>query len=97
MPRLIIEPLADDDIEGARRFYESRRSGLGSEFLDELLGVLERITETLLQFPIVRGQARRARLFTFSHAVTFVIAADAIRVIAVLHSSQNPQIWESRL
>lgn len=40
--RLVSQPDADLDVEAAFEWYESERSGLGFEFLDELRAVLRR-------------------------------------------------------
>ena len=59
-PRLLLEPEAELDLEGARIWYEERAKGLGAEFLRNVratLAVIERQPEL---FPLVH-RARPAR------------------------------------
>ena len=40
-----LRPEAEADVSDAARWYEAQRSGLGSEFLDEVLRTLSSISE----------------------------------------------------
>lgn len=77
------------------RWYESRRPGLGAEFVDALDGMVSRLAENPDAFPKVRNETRRAVLHRFPYAVYFRPADDAIIVLAV-HGRQNPTRWRQR-
>lgn len=79
----------------AYRWYESRRNGLGAEFVDALGHVVSRIAENHLAFPKVRGDTRRAVLQRFPCAVYFRPAGSTIVVLAV-HGRQDPGRWQER-
>jgi plasmid stabilization system protein ParE len=57
---VVVRPLAKQDLAEAEDWYESRRTGLGAEFRDEVGKVLARLGETPLAYPVVyRGRAFR--------------------------------------
>ena len=58
--RLIIRPQAQTDVEEASEWYETRRPGLGDDFLRETRSVLDEIREHPFKFPQVYKDARRA-------------------------------------
>jgi hypothetical protein len=57
---VVFRPQAEDEALAVRRWYRSRRLGLGQEFGDELNRVIERIAAGPLLFPRVHGETRRA-------------------------------------
>jgi len=50
-------------------WYEDRLPGLGQNFAAELDGLIDRIADNPLQFPIVRRRVRRAILPRFPYGV----------------------------
>ncbi|MXZ73267.1 MAG: type II toxin-antitoxin system RelE/ParE family toxin [Acidobacteria bacterium] len=79
----------------ALRWYESRRSGLGTEFVEAVDHTVSRIAKNPVAFPKVRGEVRRAVLSRFPYAVYFRLVGDAVVVLAVL-GRQHPERWQSR-
>lgn len=79
----------------ARRWYESRRAGLGAEFAQALERTVSRIAENPAAFPRVRPGVRRAILQRFPYAVYFRIAKEDVVVLAV-HGRQRPERWQLR-
>ena len=94
--RLELRPEAFADIAEAFSWYESRRSGLGAEFEDEL----DRTFRLILAMPaagrVVHRTLRRALVRRFPFAVYYVLSADLIEVRGVLHSSRHPRTWRRR-
>ena len=78
-----------------RRWYESRRPGLGTEFVEALEHTVARIAENPATFPKVHGTIRRAVLRRFPYAVYFRPTGDTVVVLAV-HGRQHPERWQSR-
>jgi plasmid stabilization system protein ParE len=94
--RLIITPAAELDLAESRDWYESTRLGLSKDFqlaVDAIFNQIARHPEAFT--PMERG-VRRALLSRFPHAVLYRSQVDAIQVIAVLHTSRNPRIWQAR-
>ena len=95
-PRLLLEPEAELDLEGARIWYEERAKGLGSEFLRNVratLAVIERQPEI---FPIVHATVRRANVRRFPYSVYYVAEDTVTAVIGCLHTRRDPATWQSR-
>jgi toxin ParE1/3/4 len=72
------------------------RSGLGTEFLDELRATYSRIQDGPLRYQDLRAGIRRALLRRFPYAVYFAIEPDLVVVVAVLHASRDPAEWQQR-
>jgi len=90
--QVIVRPLAERDILDAKVWYDLRRPGLGSEFLDtfdELQGRLER---TPFIYPVVYRGMRRAVLRRFPYLVYFVVSGDTVSVTACLHAARDPRL-----
>lgn len=45
--KVIIEPLAKEDINAARDRYEAARVGMGQEFFDAAIAVIDRLSRTI--------------------------------------------------
>ncbi len=96
MPRLLLEPEAEADLEEAFGWYEDQRPGLGSEFFAEVARILQAIERTPEQHSIIRGHTRRALVRRFPYAVFFVVDPDLIAVTAVMHGRRDPRRWQER-
>ncbi len=93
---VLIEPEAEADVASAFDWYETKRSGLGSEFLAELAFILESIERNAEQYPIATGRTRRALIRRFPFGVFFVIEPDSIAVTACMHCRRDPRRWQIR-
>jgi plasmid stabilization system protein ParE len=97
MPRSVsFRPLARADVDNAISWYGDKRPALALAFAESLDAVIARIRETPMQFPIVRGEIRRALLGRFPYGVFFTITDHQIEVLAVLHLHSKPATWKDR-
>ena len=94
---LIIEPEAEDDLRSAYDWYESRRAGLGDDFILCVEAALEVVRERPKSFPRVRKSARRILVNRFPYLILFVDRREAVVVVGVFHTNQNPRRWTKRL
>jgi toxin ParE1/3/4 len=94
---LVLEPEAEADLLDAFEWYERQRTGLGHEFIDCVDDVLERISESPQLYAPTYCGVRQAFVRRFPYVVCFLIEADNISVIAVMHGRQDPREWQSRL
>jgi plasmid stabilization system protein ParE len=95
--RLIVRTEAEKDVAAAAQWYEERSSGLSLRFrasLDRALSLIENNPE--LYAPVYRG-LRRALLRRFPYGVFYIPRDEDIIVVAVLHTSRDPGLWEARL
>ena len=91
-----LRPEAEADVSDAARWYEAQRSGLGSEFLDEVLRTLSSITEHPDPYPRISGDVRRAVIRRFPFGVFYVMDESEVVVLAVMHGRRAPAHWKSR-
>jgi len=95
--RVLVQPAAEADIVEAALWYESRASGLGSEFLRSVEVGIDGIRRTPEAFPRVRGDVRRVLLRRFPLALYFLIDGSAARVIACMHVRRDPAHLQRRI
>lgn len=89
-------PEAEQDLSDAAVWYEEQRSGLGDQFLDEVLAVVSSVAETPRQYPVVHSKIRRALMRRFPFGVYYRAEDGSVVVLAVLHGSRDPRRWKSR-
>lgn len=87
---------ADRDLTEAALWYELHGSGLGYQFLDEVLRALALIADRPFMYPVVWRETRRALLYRFPFGVFFRVRKDVIVVIAVMHGTRHPRNWRKR-
>lgn len=81
------------EILEAINWYESRKTGLGKEFLTEVEAEIRRITEGPLLFPKFNGMNttfRRSVLKKFPFVIIFSLYKDQVIIHSVFHTHQNP-------
>lgn len=94
---VVLEPAAEAELAEAWRWYEDQRAGLGDELIHCVGEVFDAIAHQPESFPMVHGRSRRALTPRFPYAVHYVVDASQITVIAVFHTSRDPQGWRSRV
>ena len=94
---LILAPEVEQDIADAYAWYESRRPGLGEEFLSCVDGCIEAIRRTPQIHPVVHENYRRGLVRRFPYAVFYERARGVVTVYCVAHTSRDPQKWRQRL
>jgi toxin ParE1/3/4 len=92
----ILRPAAAADVEGAYRWYENQRPGLGEEFLAALGASLEMIAAHPLAAPVVHKDIRRLLSRRFPYGVFYRLVEEEIVVVGCLHAKRNPSVWRSR-
>lgn len=88
---------AKADLQHAYSYYESERSGLGTQFLDSVSSRFDSISDFPESFPIVYQDVRESLVKRFPFAIYFIPEADSVVVVAVYHSSRDPSAWQKRL
>lgn len=92
---VVLTSAARRDVASAADWYESKREGLGDEFLNRVDGALENIGSNPLAYRKVSGENRRCPLEQFPFALFFKIEGDAI-VVACLHAKRRPELVKER-
>jgi toxin ParE1/3/4 len=95
--RLTFLPAAKADLFEAADYYEKRKSGLGTEFLEEVtrcLGVIRQAPERLAAR---RYGVRKWGLDRFPYAIVFLVRENTLVIVAVAHWRRRPSYWRRRL
>jgi toxin ParE1/3/4 len=92
---------AETEIESARQYLTDRSSRLGDRFIADLQATLDAVAERPASFSKLEtlpdnSPHRRALLSIFQYAVVFEIVIDEILVVAVAHTSREPNYWLDR-
>lgn len=95
--RLLVRPEAEQDIAEAFDWYEARKPGLGTEFIEAMAAALSRIQEAPLAHPLIHREARRTLVKRFPYVVYFVLEGQLISVVACFHAKRSPAKWKRRL
>ena len=93
---VILRHEAEVDVQEARDQLEAVRVGLGSQILARVREVLARIEKMPELHGKVWQDVRAARLKQFRYIVYFIVLADRVEVLAVLHGAWDPSSWQSR-
>ena len=93
---LIITPEAEDDLAGAKAWYNRQRTGLGDEFIEQVEKALHRISNMPEVTSAVYPGVRRVVLRRFPYGIFYRCDEDQIAVIAVYHSKRDPKGWQAR-
>jgi toxin ParE1/3/4 len=94
---LIVRPEAERDLAEAHDWYESKVTGLGSEFLLAIDAALSSIQRTPDLYQVVYKNLRRALIRRFPFGIFYLVEESRIVVIAVMHARRHPDTWRSRL
>ena len=94
--RVLFRSQARVELREARAWYDERQPGLGVRFAAAVELAVERIAETPLAYPKVRGELRRAVLRRFPYAIYFRVLPEFVIILAVIHGRRAPQRWQSR-
>ena len=96
MHRLIIKPFAELDATKAANWYNDKRESLGNEFLLVLDAKLNAIRRNPNHFQVVYKNIQRALTERFPYGIFFIVEDGTIYVLAIQHTSRNPEIWKKR-
>lgn len=85
-----IRRAAELDVAETELWYESQRSGLGSEFHSEVSQVIDRLAETPFIYQVVYQDIRRAIVHRFPYLIWYRVLHEVVVVLACTHGRQNP-------
>lgn len=90
---LRIRVLAQNDIQEIVDYYDKTSTKITDVFLWSLYAELDRITENPFLFQEKYKGTRVYYLKNFSFGIHYQIQFKIVEVLAVLHTSKNPNIW----
>ena len=81
---------AELDVAEAQLWYETQRTGLGTEFHSEVTRVIDRLAETPLIYQVVYKDIRRVIVHRFPYLVWFRVLGEVVIVLACTDARQDP-------
>jgi toxin ParE1/3/4 len=99
--RVVVRPEAQGDITEAAQWYENHQAGLGGEFREAVIEVLEALAEN----PLLncRKHPRRRIRWRYPHRFPYRVIYEVFEVeklvvvAAVLHAARHDRHWRKRL
>ena len=99
--RVVVRPEARGDITGAAQWYEEQRGGLGGEFREAVIVVLDALAEN----PLLncRKHPRRNIRWRYPHRFPYRVIYEVFEVeklvvvAAVLHAARHDRNWKKRV
>jgi toxin ParE1/3/4 len=79
------------DIQSAYDWYEAKQPGLGTEFIGDFRRAYHRLRQLPELYSVRFSNVRRLNLERFPYGVFYVIKADQIQVLGVLHASRDTE------
>ena len=91
-------PLAAAELIEAAQWYEDRQPGLGERFLQAVADTVDAICQVPLRHPplprtFTSRTVFRRLLKGFPYGVVYEVRADELLVLAVAHTSRQPNYW----
>ena len=89
---------AKTDLSDASKWYEKQQRGLGKRFLNEIKEAIDVICENPAGFQVRYDDYRICFTTTFPYGIHYQYIANKneVHIMAVFHTSLNPQSWERR-
>ena len=87
---------ASAEFAEAAAWYESKRVGLGVDFIGEIERCISRASIHPIQFAIAHGDIRRVVAYRFPYNIYFRTDGNRIVILAVFHGNRNPAVWQAR-
>jgi len=97
MYKLIILPLAKQDIKEAADWYNSKQKGLGKRFTLQIRQTLNLLKENPYTSAARYDDIRTAILDVFPFMIHYNVDQFQKQIIisAILHTSRNPDLWKT--
>jgi plasmid stabilization system protein ParE len=93
---LVVRPEAQVDLLEARDWYNRQRAGLGVEFIHAVEELFEQIRTNPEFYAQTLKHVRRGKVRRFPYLVYYRALDDRTEVLAVLHGSRDPRVWQRR-
>ena len=90
---VVFESPASHEVTQAFEWYESRKSGLGSEFLRSVALAHDLLVSDPLRFSVTRAPFQWIKLRKFPYGLHYRVTGDKVSVLVCLHFRQSPERW----
>ncbi len=91
-----IAEAAEGDIKDTFLWYEEQKEDLGRMFEKHISRALDNIRENPLTIQNRYGSVRVYFMKKFPYGIHFYVSDNSILVVAVFHTSRDPEKWDER-
>ena len=88
--------LAQNELDDAFEYYESRQEKLGYKFIKEIIYSLELIKAYPNAWTKNSKQTRRCLVKTFPYGIIYQKTDDSILIVAIVNLHKKPNYWVER-
>jgi len=97
MYKIDISDDAEKDISTSTEYYEEQQKGLGKRFFNAVLKAFGLIQKNPKAYPLTDNNLRKHVMKKFPFVILYFVGEVVVQIIAVFHTSRNPEIIEKRL
>jgi hypothetical protein len=94
---VVILSAAEEELAEAKKYHDSQRFGLGTEFVDSFNEAIERIIALPEAWGLIAKKVRCCIFRRFEYGIIYVVRDEVIFVLAVMHLKRRPGYWKKRL
>jgi plasmid stabilization system protein ParE len=95
--KVIIKPLAYEDLDAAINCYESQQKGLGVRFLQSFEISINKIGNHPLHYATYYKNVRRHLLKIFPYKIFYLVVDDKVYVLGIYHGKRSNRFINKRL
>lgn len=95
--KLVFLTIARDELAEIKRFYNRQQKGLGDTFQREAESAAKLILERPLAWQVEIEPTRRFVLNQFPYKLVYLVRADQVVMVAIMHQHRNPDYWVDRI
>lgn len=88
---------AEIDFDKSYEYYFKDNSKIADRFFKKINLSFEEIKQNPHAFSIAHKDIRKYIVKKFPFVIYYQVVSSAIRVIAIFHTSRNPEIWNERI
>ena len=88
---------AEVDFDKSYEFYSEDSPKVADTFFKQINLSFDNIKQNPKSFPIAHKDVRKYVVKKFPFVIYFRIVHTVIQVIAIFHTSRNPEIWNERI
>lgn len=89
--------IAQIELDETIYYYNYELTGLGKEFLTEILSALDRIAQFPKAWTLISKRTRRCQTRRFPYGVIYQDRGDEILVVAIANLHRKPDYWKDRI
>ncbi len=87
---------AEDDFDKSYYYYAKESQKVATNFLKKADSTFIQISKNPEVYPTVYKDIRKVVLRNFPFVIYYKIKEKIVRIIAIFHTSRNPEIWMER-